>query len=252
MANRHSDFRLLSPSRLSPALAGIAFAVLVAVGLATWFAGVQYGRLRNQQAVSEATDVQRSTTKLRVELHEQQNTNRALETAMKSAGTDQAARELEAMRTKILRLQAQVDQFQSSTDLDRQLLNDNAQIVNALAVPGVRLVPLHGIEPAAKSVAYALITADKELIFIASALPNPDPEHDFQLWIARKEEPKLLSGGVFSPDESHRAVVRFSVADLISGVVSLEVTEEPLGGSEAPMGPRILSSLAAPETADPN
>lgn len=251
MANRHSDFRLLSPSRFSPGLALIAFAVLVAVGLATWFAGVQYGRLRNQQAVSEATDVQRSATKLRVELHQQQNTNRALETAMKSAGTDEAARQIEAMRTKILRLQAQVDQFQSSTDLDRQLLNDNAQLVSALAMPGVRLMPLHSVEPAVKSVAYALIAADKELLLVASALPNPDPEHDFQLWITRKEEPKLISGGVFSPDESQRAMVRFSVADLTAGIVSLEVTEEPLGGSEAPTGPRILSSMPVPETADP-
>jgi anti-sigma-K factor RskA len=251
MANRHSDFRLLSPSRFSPALAGIAFAVLVTVGLATWFAGVQYGRLRNQQAVSEATDVQKSTTKLRVELHQQQNTNRALETAMKSAGTDKAAQQIEAMRTKILRLQAQVDQFQSSTDLDRQLLNDNAQVVNALAMPGVRLMPLRGVESAVKSVAYALIAADRELILVASALPTPDPEHDLQLWIVRKQEPKLISGGVFSPDDSQRAVVRFSVADLTSDIVSLEVTQEPLGGSEAPTGPKILSSLATSETSEP-
>jgi hypothetical protein len=251
MAHRHSDFRLLSPSRFSPALAAIAFAVLVAVGLATWFAGVQYGRLRNQQAVSEATDVQRSATKLRVELNQQQSTNRALETALKTAGTDEAARQMEAMRRQILRLQAQVDQFQSSTDLDRQLLNDNAQLMNALSTPGVRLLPLHGVESAAKSVAYALIAANREVIFVASSLPNPDPEHDFQLWIARKEDPKLISGGVFSPDESQRAIVRFSAADLTSEIVSLEVTEEPLGGSEAPTGPRLFTSIAAAETADP-
>jgi hypothetical protein len=251
MAHRHSDFRLLSPSRFSPALAAIAFAVLVAVGLATWFAGVQYGRLRNQQAVSEATDVQRSATELRVELNQQQSTNRELETALKTAGTDEGARQMEAMRRQILRLQAQVDQFQSSTDLDRQLLNDNAQLVNALSAPGVRLLPLHGVESAAKSVAYALIAANREVIVVASSLPNPDPDHDFQLWIARKEDPRLISGGVFSPDESQRAVVRFSATDLTSEIVSLEVTEEPLGGSDAPTGPRLFTSLAAAEPGDP-
>jgi hypothetical protein len=251
MLHRHSEFRLLSPSRFSPAFAAIAFAILVAVGLATWFAGVQYGRMRNQQAVSEATDVQRSATKLRVELNQQQDTNRKLEDALKSAGTDKAAREMEAMRTQILRLQAQVDQFQSSTDLDRQLLTDNAQLVNVLSTPSVRLVPLRGLESAAKSVAYALIAADREVVLVASSLPNPDPEHDFQLWIARKEDPKLISGGVFSPDDSQRALVRFSAADLTSEIVSLEVTEEPLGGSEAPTGPRLFSSIAPPETADP-
>lgn len=252
MAHRPSEFRLLSPTRFSPALAGIAFAVVVAVGVATWFAGVQYGRLRNQQVVSEATDVQRSATKLQAQLDQQQDTNRALESALKTAGTDQAARQMEAMRTQILRLQAQVDQFQSSTDLDRQLLNDNAQVVNALSTPGVRLVPLRGLNSAAKSVAYALIAADKQIVLVASSLPNPDPEHDFQLWITRKEDPKLISGGVFGPDESQRAVVRFSAADLTSEIVLLEVTEEPLSGSESPTGPRIFTSAAASETADLN
>lgn len=247
MQHRPAEFRLLSPSRFSPALAGIAIAVLVAVGTATWFAGVQYGRLRNQQVVSEATDVQRSATKLRVELNQQQNTNRALENVMKSAGTDKAAREIESMRTQILRLQAQVDQFESSTDLDRQLLNDNAQLVTALSMPGIRLVALRGLESAAKSVGYALIAANKEVILVASALPNPGPEHDYQLWIARKEDPKLISGGVFSPDDSHRALVRFSGGDLTSEIVSLQVTEEPLGGSDAPSGGKIFTSESQEE-----
>jgi hypothetical protein len=245
--HRPSEFRLLSPSRFSPALAGIAIAVLVAVGTATWFAGVQYGRLRNQQVVSEATDVQRSATKLRVELNQQQNTNRALENVMKSAGTDKAAREIESMRTQILRLQAQVDQFESSTDLDRQLLNDNAQLVTALSMPGIRLVPLRGLESAAKSAGYALIATNKEIILVASALPNPGPEHDYQLWITRKEDPKLISGGVFSPDDSHRALVRFSGGDLTSEIVSLQVTEEPLGGSDAPSGGKIFTSESQEE-----
>jgi anti-sigma-K factor RskA len=239
---RPSEFRLLSPSRFSPALAGIAAAVLVTVGTATWFAGVQYGRLRNQQAVSDLTDAQKSATKLRVELNKQQDTNRTLEDALKTSGTDKAAQQMEAMRTQILRLQAQVDQFKSSTDLDRQLLNDNAQLVTALATPGLRLMPLHGQESAAKSVGYALIAAGKEVIVVVSSLPDPGSGHDYQLWITRKEDPKLISGGVFSPDDSNRALVRFSEADLTSEIVSLEVTEEPLGGSDAPSGPKVFIS----------
>lgn len=237
---RPSEFRLLSPSRFSPALAGIAAAVLVTVGTATWFAGVQYGRLRNQQAVSDLTDAQKSATKLRVELNKQQDTNRTLENALKTSGTDKAARQMEAMRTQILRLQAQVDQFESSADLDRQLLNDNAQLVTALATPGLRLMPLHGVESASKSLGYAVIASGKEVILVASSLPDPGPGRDYQLWITRKEDPKLISGGVFSPDDSKRALVRFSEADLTSEIVSLQVTEEPLGGSDAPAGPKIL------------
>ena len=240
--HRPAEFRLLSPSRFSPALLVIAIAVVLVVGTATWFAGVQYGRLRNQQVVSEVTDVQRSATKLQVQLDQQQGTNRALEKVLKTTGTDKAAQQMEAMRTQILRLQAQVDQFESSTDLDRQLLNDNAQLVKALSTPGVRLVPLRGLASAAKSTAYALIAGDKEVIFISSALPDPGPGHDFQLWIIRKEEPKLISGGVFSPDDSSRALVRFSAADLTSDIAALEVTEEPLGGSDTPAGVKVFTS----------
>lgn len=243
--HRPSEFRLLSPARFSPALAAVVIAALLTVGLATWFAGVQYGRMKNQQAVSEAADIQRSTNRLGAELTQQQNTNRALETVLKAQGTDKAARQIESMRTQILRLQAQIDQFETSTDLDRQLLNDNAQLITAFSVPGMRLIPLRGLEAAVKTVAYALIAPNNEIILVASALPHPSADRDFQLWISRKEEPHLISVGVFSPDDSGRALVRFST-DPAAEILSLEVTDEPLGGGDGPMGPKVLTSEPEP------
>lgn len=237
-----SDVRLVSPSRFSPALALGAIALIILVGVSTWFAGVQYGRLKNQQLVSELTDSQRTTTKLRLQLNEQQQVIRNLESALKSTGTDKTEKQLEAMRAQILRLQAQVDQSESSTDLDRQLLNDNAQLVRALSSPGAHLLPLRGLQSAAQSVGYAVVSTDREIIVIVSSLPNPGSGRDYQLWVRRKEDPKLVSGGVFSPDDSHRALVRFSAGDLAAEIVSLQVTEEPLGGSESPTGAVLFTS----------
>lgn len=224
-----------------------AIALIILVGVCTWFAGVHYGELKNEQLVSELTDSQRSMTKLRLQLSEQQQANRNLENALKTAGTDKAANQIEAMRAQILRLQAQLNQSESSTDLDRQLLSDNAPLVRALASPGARLLVLRGHNATADSTAYAIVSKAKEIVLVVSNLPSPGSGRDYQLWVRRKEDAKLISGGVFSPDDSRRALVRFAAGDLVFEIASLQVTEEPLGGSESPGGAVVFRSEDAGE-----
>jgi anti-sigma-K factor RskA len=90
--------------------------------------------------------------------------------------------------------------------------------------------------------AYAVVVENSRLIFVASNLPSLVQGRQFQIWMIRKQDPKIVSAGVFSPDGNKRAVVTFENKSLVSDVSSVEVTEEQEGGSSVPTGIKILES----------
>src|SRR6185437_15073685 len=119
---------------------------------------------------------------------------------------------------------------------------ENLRVINTLSEPSVRFVALKGLDPAPSAVAYSLIVENAKILVVASNLPALNSAQQYQLWLSRRDDPKIVSGGVFAPDENDRAVIEFSDSELINNISALAVTVEPAGGSSVPTGDRILST----------
>jgi anti-sigma-K factor RskA len=227
--------------------AAVAASVTVLVALGAWYAGMQYTNLRSQQLVSELSEAQQATDNLRVQLQAETSRRQQLEETLRNSGKPNTAGELDAMRKQVLKLEAQVNQYQSAIDLERKSIADNVSLVNLLSTPGARLLSLHGQEAGANAVAYSLIVEEQKLVLVASNLPKPSPGKDYQLWVIRTSDPKIVSGGTFNPEDSDRVIVEFSSGQLVSEVSAVAVTEEPAGGSDGPTGPKVLVGSADTE-----
>ena len=224
-------------------LMAIAAAIAILVGIGAWFAGMQYSRIKDQQLISELAESQNNLAKLRVQFHDQELKTGRLSAAIQSSDTTAAASQLETMRRQILQLQAEVNSYQSSMDRDRKEHLSNKQLISFFSTPGIQLIPLRGPETT-NLLAYVLVIDQNRLLLIGSNLPKLTTDRDYQLWLIRKDEPRVVSGGVFDPDESNRTVVQFANSQLVSQIESIAVTEEPTGGNVSPTGKKVLSSFA--------
>jgi hypothetical protein len=218
-------------------------ALLLLIGIAAWVAGTRYERLRTEQLVSQLADAQENATRLRAQLRDRDAQLQKLNNSLRTAGTETAAAEMEAMRRQILRLQAELNEIQSVSERDRQELAEKQQLISAFSSAGARLIALRGQEAATDSVAYALLLESQKLVVIASHLAKAPAGRDYQLWVLRKEAPPVVSGGVFSPDDDGRVMFLFADGPLISHISALNVTLEPVGGSDAPTGPKVYTSV---------
>ena len=68
---------------------------------------------------------------------------------------------------------------------------------------------MKGSGTAAHCTAYALIVENSKILLIARNLPKLDEQRQFQFWVVRKEEPKIVSAGMFTPGDDNRAVLEF-------------------------------------------
>jgi hypothetical protein len=230
-------------SAASRTLLVISAALLLLVGIAAWVAGTRYERLRTQQLVSQLANAQENVVRLRMQLRERDARIQESNNSPRTSGSESVAVETERMRRQILRLQAELNAVQNVSNRDREELADKQQLVNALSGAGAHLIALRGQETALPSVAYAIVIENQKLLLIASKLPKAPAGHDYQLWVLRKEEPATVSGGVFSPDDDGRVMFQLTESQLVSHFAALSVTLEPVGGSDAPAGPKIYSSV---------
>lgn len=228
--------------KLSRPVVGMAIALIALVGAGAWFAGVQYGRLQNQQIVSTLTDTQQDTTRLRVQLQQKQSQVETLDHSLRSSGSDEMASRMDAMRRQILRLQAEVSGFQAIADRDQKALLENERLASLLANPGAKLIALKNLEAGTEGVVYALVIENNRIILIASGLPPASQGREYRVWLNRKEEPRIVRVGLFAPDASKQAMIDFPGGDSISEITSLVVTEEPAGAGDTPTGKKVFAS----------
>lgn len=219
----------------------VAASVAILVGLGAWYAGVQYANLHGQQVLAELSDAQQSASELQTKLVAEIRKRQQLEEALKRNGQPNTTGQLQAVQQQVLRLQAEVNQYRDAIERERKNMGDNVQLVALLSTPGVRLITLHGQESTPGAVGYSLTLEDKKLVFIASHLPKPAAGKEYQLWLLRETDPKVVSGGTFDPEDSGQAVLEFSSGQLVSELSAVAVTEEPMGGSEGPTGPKLLA-----------
>ena len=78
-------------------------------------------------------------------------------------------------------------------------------------------------------------------MLITSNLPKLDKQREFECWIFRKKDPKIVSAGNFTPHDDNRAVLEFADPSVVSDISLIEVTDEPRGdNSDQPTGTKLL------------
>jgi cell division protein FtsB len=114
------------------------------------------------------------------------------------------------------------------------------RMISLLSSPGTRLVAVNGTEDAPKAVGYALVSEKNRVLFFANDLPPLPGGRVYQLWLIRDKAPAVVSAGVFEQQTTRSGQVEFAQADLIQGITTIAVTDEPPGGSPSPTGHKLL------------
>jgi len=212
--------------------------------LATWHAGKVSGELEEERISLELNRLKQKVAATQLDLAKQKQETVNLERSLSNSGHSDAVALVAKLRQDLLYSQAEANQYKEVIELEQKALRENTQLLDALSNPGAHLLAMKGTEAAADSTAYALIVENSRMLFMASNLPKPQDGKQYQLWVLRRQEPKLVSAGVFSPDERNRAIMDFDTSAVLSDISELEVTQEPTGGSEAPTGSKLLAAVA--------
>lgn len=215
-------------------------AILVILVCGTWYAGRQSASIQDQGLSSELDHMTQQLASLKLQLEEERAKRQDAERALISVGKSSLIHQQVLMRRQILELQAAVAQYKGIIDRQESAADDNVRLLSALSTPGARLFSMKNSEGATRCTTYALIVKNSKLVLIASNLPRLEKQRQFQCWIMRKKDPKIVSAGVFTSHDDNRAVLEFDDPLLISHISLIEVTNEPRSGSSQPTGPKLL------------
>jgi anti-sigma-K factor RskA len=224
----------------------IAAVVLMLISGA-WFAGHESASIEAQRLSAQLNQLSTLAADRQVLLDDATRRETAFEGQLKSAGDTDVLRKREEMRREILALEAEVNEYKSLLGRQRNADNGNARILEVLSHPGVRLAQLKGTEAAKDTAAYALIVEGSRVVFIASNLPDLPKDKQFQLWLLRSQDPKVVNAGTFVPDDQNRAMVEFTDPTEVSNLTAIAVTDEPKDGSAEPTGTKLMVGTIAAE-----
>ena len=222
-------------------LAGGAVALTVLL-VAAWYSGRESAGLEAQRVSAEVNQLAQQMAATRLALKQQKATTAQLEKALGGSANAAKLTMESQLRRQLLQAQAEANQFRAILERERQATSDRSQLIESLRVPGAHLLSLKGVDTAAESTAYALIVPNSHLVFIASNLPPLPDGRQYQLWLLRKQDPKFVSAGLFTPDNADGALMSFNDPAFLSDMTAVAVTQEPEGGSSAPSGTKLLES----------
>jgi hypothetical protein len=216
--------------------------VTVIVGSAAWYAGRQSAAFSTSHIIADLKRSQDAGAVARMDLEVSRADNADLRRSIASMHNGTIVGDQAKIQDKTQSFEAEVFQLKAALAREESARSANGRLAAALGAPGVRLVPLKGVEAAAHSTAYSLLTENGHVVLVASGLPVPAVDRRYQLWLLRKEAPKISDGGIFSVEADGSAVYETDNASPSATLTGLEVTEEPLSGSAAPTATPILSA----------
>jgi len=225
-------WRLLLPAAL----------VLTVLLVFTWRAGLESGQLEGQRLSAQIDLLTQRIASNQLELERQRKKTSELERALKASGKNANFGLLTQLHQQLSQALAEANQYRTIIQREQQKSTDNQVLINALSAAGARLMPMKGADAAVDSNVYALLAENGRLLLIASRLPKLADGRQFQLWVLRRQEPKVVSAGVFSADGNSRALMNFDDPSLLADLALLVVTDEPQGGSSEPTGAKLLEA----------
>ena len=144
-------------------------------------------------------------------------------------------------REDVARLAADVRRLEAQAQRETGRARAYANALQVALDPGSRRVALKGIDRAAGSAtASALLASDGRLILTTKDLPPLGSDKCYQLWIIRRDNPAVVSGGVLNDVASGQVVHLARVEGRPDLVTGFAITDEPAGGSESSRGRKLL------------
>lgn len=227
-------------------IVGLGAAILVILIFGTWYAGRQSASIQDEGLSSALNQLTQQVASMKVQLDDERTKRQEVERALIAVGKNSMIDQQTQMRRRILELEAAAGQYKAIIDRQESALADNLRLLSALSTPGAHLFLMKDSDAAAHCTAYALVVENLKIVLIASNLPKLDKQRQFQLWVERTKDPKVISGGAFTAGDDNRAVLEFDDPSLISDISLIDVTDEPRGGSSEPTGTKLL--VVNPET----
>jgi hypothetical protein len=172
--------------------------------------------------------------------------NSQLASARSAKDEEDAA--LVAQQFKLTEVSEQLKNERASTDRERQLsqaVSDARDLMGARNLHIIDVSDVDGDGRAKKSFGRVFFTEGKSLIFYAFDLGHKGnaAKVSFQAWGQWEGQEKIAKNlGVFRIDDNaqRRWVVKVDDPQKLSGINSLFVTVEPLGGADRPTGKKLL------------
>ena len=130
------------------------------------------------------------------------------------------------------------EQQKQLTSLQKEFAQQ-AEVLEFLRSPDVRVTNLSGLTPSPKAYAKVLWSpVENKSFFHAFNLPPPPPKKTYQLWVISGSEP--ISAGVFSVDEKGDGFLWWKPSPEAQKFDKFAVTLEPEGGLPKPSGEMYL------------
>lgn len=215
-------------------------AILVILICGTWYAGRQSASIQDRGLSSALNQLTQQVASMKVQLDDERTKRQEVERALISVGKNSTIDQQAQTRRQILELQAAAGQYKAIIDRQERALADNLRLLSALSTSGAHLFLMKDSDAAAHCTAYALIVENLKIVFIATNLPKLGQQRQFQLWVERSKDPKIVSAGAFTAADDNRVVLEFDDPSVMSDISLIDVTDEPHGGSSEPTGTKLL------------
>jgi anti-sigma-K factor RskA len=199
---------------------------------------------------TKAADLERkltqTTTMLASATHDREEADRRYRKAYDAAsiekerGANQLSTEIAVYNTRLQDLESQVGRYRTVIDTQNKKIEQHLQMISLLQSKSLAMVQLRA--PAGQAVSgVAIIADDSRLAFFPTSLPTAPAGRTYQLWLIREKGPAVVSAGTFTGGAKDTPTLQFASKQLMAGIKSLAVTEEPVGGSPLPTGHRLMT-----------
>lgn len=157
-----------------------------------------------------------------------------------SSSDDQRQR-VAALEQTVGQLTSQVRRLEAEARRQSDLTREYASALQAAVDDRATRVMLRPVDAAAgKATAGATVTADGRVLLVARGLPTLPADKCYQLWVIRRDNPAIVSGGVLTVSVQGQSVHTVRVEGVPGQITGLAVTDEPLGGSVQSRGRKLL------------
>jgi len=186
-----------------------------------------------------------TTTLLAAATHDREESERQYRKAYDAAtiekerGANQLSKEISVYSTKVQDLESQVGRYHTLLDSQNKSIEQHLQMVSLLQSRNLSVVQLRATGANQTASGVALIADDSRLAFFPSNLPSAPAGCVYQLWLIRDKNSPMVSAGTFNGTVKANPTLQFTGKQM-SGIKTLVVTEEPIGGSQTPTGHKVL------------
>jgi hypothetical protein len=207
----------------------VVLAVAFAIG--SWFAGHTAGAVEAQRLTRQVRSLEDELASVRLE-----KAVRVSNAVATGSGPD-----LSRTQFELQQCQAEANQYRSK--LERAAPRKDSQLMEMLLTPGVNVHQLRGSASDENVLGYVFVLPHSKLVVLATHLPDPGANRQFQLWMIGEDSLNPVSAGLLTrPENDAPAYLEIDDPSVAIEPSDFVLTEEPMGGSNAPTGTKVLGS----------